>query len=473
MNKRIKAGIIALLMGFVLVGGSLLAGTAPVYAGGSDAPTPYTVSAAGITLPGGATFQDNGHVNVKTTNQGDKGIHFESLNNQPSGQWIGKSFLPWSAFGYNSDTICVKWVQVAGYNEHFGEGGQAPVGPGCESTPPSSTPPVEKPPICHPVNGKGELGNGWNLISPDKASSHIDESLYPDGHYWKHESNDGLRHDIYSNNGVCPGEPVVDDEYPYEVDACWTMSHTDGIENTYQFPQTYGCDYEPKCEETVEFQYDTYWIRDEADEAHFEEIKANGLDSPADDNSLEPHDYYSEVVTNDTECPPDDEPSDTPTATVTITPPTETETVTLPTPTETVTVTPPAETETVTLPPATVTVTETPTVTATETVTGTPVTETATVTETPTVTVTETVTGEPTATATETVTQGVGTPTATTTVTVTDEETQHVTKYVDENETVYSFDELPNTGAGQAVLIVFVVGIVAILAGLWLLIRRK
>ncbi|MGO4255461.1 hypothetical protein [Marmoricola sp. RAF53] len=71
-----------------------------------------------------------------------------------------------------------------------------------------------KPAICHPVNGKGETKTGWNIISPNKASSHIDESLYPNGHYWKHESKDG-RHDEYAVNGACPSpstpptEPTV------------------------------------------------------------------------------------------------------------------------------------------------------------------------------------------------------------------------------------------------------------------------
>ena len=66
--------------------------------------------------------------------------------------------------------------------------------------------PDHKQSICHPVNGAGELGNGWNLIPPDKASSHIDESLYPNGHYWKHEAKDG-RHDIFSTDGTCPSSP--------------------------------------------------------------------------------------------------------------------------------------------------------------------------------------------------------------------------------------------------------------------------
>lgn len=114
------------------------------HAGGSDAPTPYTVDAVGITLPAGVTFPDNGHVNIKT-NLGDFGLHFESLNNQPSGQWIGQSHLPWSAFGLDPAKVCVIWVQVSMYNEHFGEGGQPPVGAGCGAVPPPIDPPVDPP----------------------------------------------------------------------------------------------------------------------------------------------------------------------------------------------------------------------------------------------------------------------------------------------------------------------------------------
>jgi hypothetical protein len=35
--------------------------------------------------------------------------------------------------------------------------------------------PAGKPWVCHPVEGVGETGGGWNLIDPSKASSHIDE----------------------------------------------------------------------------------------------------------------------------------------------------------------------------------------------------------------------------------------------------------------------------------------------------------
>lgn len=120
-------------------------GTATIaYAGGSDAPTPYQVTAQGITLPAGTTFPDGGHVNIRTT-AGSYGIHFESLNNQPAGKWIGKSFLPWSAFGLDSATVCATWVQISIFGEHFGEGGQAPVGNGCVVTPTPTPTPTREP----------------------------------------------------------------------------------------------------------------------------------------------------------------------------------------------------------------------------------------------------------------------------------------------------------------------------------------
>ena len=92
-------------------------------------------------------------------------------------------------------------------------------------------PPVDddKPWICHPVNGKGELGNGWNLINPDHASSHIDEGVYPVEPYWMHMSNDGLRHDRYADlkagadgkdqdDYTCPGGELNEIEVPGKPD---------------------------------------------------------------------------------------------------------------------------------------------------------------------------------------------------------------------------------------------------------------
>lgn len=128
-----------------------LAVTAPAAAaqpsGGSDGQVPYEVTAEGLTLPAGATFADGGHVNVRYT-AGDSersvGIHFETLNDQPSGAYVGKAFLPWSEL-VDEESFCITWVQVAQYDEHFGEGGQQPVctddAPAPTATPtPSGTP---------------------------------------------------------------------------------------------------------------------------------------------------------------------------------------------------------------------------------------------------------------------------------------------------------------------------------------------
>ncbi|MFD6093805.1 hypothetical protein ACFWGN_16950 [Oerskovia sp. NPDC060338] len=113
---------------------AILAATPAIaIAGGSDAPTPYTVTAAGVTLPTGTTYVDGGHVNYRATaldGTGSRsfGTHFESLNNRPSGKYIGTSFYDFNgAATAFPDGYCVTWVQVAEYDEHFGEGGQKPV----------------------------------------------------------------------------------------------------------------------------------------------------------------------------------------------------------------------------------------------------------------------------------------------------------------------------------------------------------
>lgn len=65
----------------------------------------------------------------------------------------------------------------------------------------------DKPWVCHPVNGKGETGNGWNLIKPSQASSHIDEATGAG----KHVTHDG-RTDVYANGMTCPTTPTEDPE---------------------------------------------------------------------------------------------------------------------------------------------------------------------------------------------------------------------------------------------------------------------
>ena len=124
-----KKIIIAALLGIA----GALAVAAPAAATGSDSPTPYTVDATGITLPIGSVFEDNGHINIKTS-AGDVGLHFEAKcitrtdaecagARHDAAQLIGKSFAPWSAFG-KSCPATVTWVQLSQYNEHYGEGGQ-------------------------------------------------------------------------------------------------------------------------------------------------------------------------------------------------------------------------------------------------------------------------------------------------------------------------------------------------------------
>lgn len=159
---KLKKSIFAVLAGILVVLGLVLVPTAS-YAAGSDGPTPYSVTQEGIFLPDGDVFTDASHVNIRDINNNPYNIHFEKKYADPShaewknrpfdhadprNQFYGKSFIPWEALkngntGFNAKSnFCIKWVQVKtdkGYNEHFGEGGQDPVGPGCENPNPPKT----------------------------------------------------------------------------------------------------------------------------------------------------------------------------------------------------------------------------------------------------------------------------------------------------------------------------------------------
>src|SRR5690625_3049195 len=123
--RKILTLVLAAL--FMVVGDTALADE------GSDAPTPYQVTTEDIQLSAGDTFQAHGHDNVRYCDghgiEQTTGIQFDPNNDPPGGQWIGESFIPWSAFGITEGRIT--WVQIHGYNQHFGEGGQKriPVGP--------------------------------------------------------------------------------------------------------------------------------------------------------------------------------------------------------------------------------------------------------------------------------------------------------------------------------------------------------
>ena len=111
------------------------------FAGGSDAPTPYDVRTDGIQLPAPDTFQAHGHVNVRYFDgngvQQTRNLHFDPNPDHSGAQWIGESFIPWSAFHITEGRIT--WVQIHGYNQHFGEGGQKPVPVGPQPDPNEET----------------------------------------------------------------------------------------------------------------------------------------------------------------------------------------------------------------------------------------------------------------------------------------------------------------------------------------------
>ena len=141
---------------------------------GSDSPTPYTVTAQGITFP--APLEAHGHVNVRLTNGSSRGLHLDPNNGHPGGAWIGATFLPWSALGITGG--CVSWVQVAGYNAHYGEGGQSPVCLSPTPTPePTDTPTAEPqtPPACVAIPEKSETERTeWVTETPGEDWTKVD-----------------------------------------------------------------------------------------------------------------------------------------------------------------------------------------------------------------------------------------------------------------------------------------------------------
>lgn len=122
---------------------------APLAVAGSDDPTPYTVTSDGLTFPRPLVAHD--HVNVRLTDGTTASLHLDPNNGHPGAAWVGVTFLPWSALGITSG--CVAWVQVAGYDEHHGEGGQPPVCLDDEPTgDPTTTPaPTDDPTATEPT----------------------------------------------------------------------------------------------------------------------------------------------------------------------------------------------------------------------------------------------------------------------------------------------------------------------------------
>ena len=116
-----------------------------VLTGGSDSPTPYLVDESGITLPVGRVFglSDVQDANVRLTDGTTLNIHFPGAPYPAD----GAAALTWLGLGFGAGD-CIEWVQLHGFNEHHGEGGQEPV---CVPTVPPVEPPVETPPPTPPA----------------------------------------------------------------------------------------------------------------------------------------------------------------------------------------------------------------------------------------------------------------------------------------------------------------------------------
>lgn len=167
----------------------LLLSVGPAAAGGTEDPPPYTITSDGLTLPDGVTFRESDDVNVEFTVDGHPmpkvNVHIESQNDDPDAWLIGESFLPWSYVLPSATEVCVTWVQVHDYNEHFGSGEQKPV---CTTDAPAPTP------------------------SPTTATPAPVESERPDDRTPPEDASDipGESGDVTD----VPEGPAVDDEQP-------------------------------------------------------------------------------------------------------------------------------------------------------------------------------------------------------------------------------------------------------------------
>lgn len=145
-NKKMWS--LAIVLVLLLVAALTIAFAPSAAFAGSDNKTPYTLTKEGIQLPDGHVIEDNGHINIRATGSEWHNLHFESKCiertdaeckglRHDAAQYIGKNFIPWSAFGLD-DSFCITWVQISKYNEHFGEGKKDK--PFCVNCKPEPTP---------------------------------------------------------------------------------------------------------------------------------------------------------------------------------------------------------------------------------------------------------------------------------------------------------------------------------------------
>lgn len=126
---------------------------------------PFIITDDGVQLTSG-TFQDNQHVNIRTTTGQTHNAHFEAKcitrtdaeckgTRHLVAQSIGTNLLPWEALGIPAGNRCAIWGQYSGTNFHFGEAsgkGQiagpdcaAPSDPEDPKTTPTDPPVTEEP----------------------------------------------------------------------------------------------------------------------------------------------------------------------------------------------------------------------------------------------------------------------------------------------------------------------------------------
>lgn len=178
------------ILNFILGGALVLMGlfvASPALAAGSDAPTPYKVTSTGVFLPDGDTFKAHGHINIRIgTSEGSEirqsNMHFDPNNNHPGGAYIGESFFPVDL----KVGECIIWVQISHYNEHFGEGGQAPV---CNE--PSEPVIPEKP---ESITGDEQRTSDPVCVEPldGTTTSTLETVVWTQDHIWDEESFEWL-----------------------------------------------------------------------------------------------------------------------------------------------------------------------------------------------------------------------------------------------------------------------------------------
>lgn len=193
MFKKLVASAATLLvaasLSLVGVAGSATALGSP---GTSDGPIPYSLTTTSLTLSSGHTFNSSSPTNdgnVKYiplsqyvagqsyTHQGSNwtvlSINFHIEQNAGFGaSMIGKSVLPFDTAASGgalrgtlpSTGYCIVWVQVDGYNEHFGEGGQTPL---CTTPPTIADAAAAAPTI---VAATCATGQTVSLAAPTNAS---------------------------------------------------------------------------------------------------------------------------------------------------------------------------------------------------------------------------------------------------------------------------------------------------------------